>query len=65
MLVTKKTEVKTFKYTAKCDCGGEYLPDGTALLSNPKQYRHYCTLCDDVITLRDMYPLVKYEEFLT
>lgn len=54
-------ELKTFIVRYFCDpCskkgGGEYLPTGIALLTNPPQYPHKCNRCGNVQNFNKRYP---------
>jgi len=45
------------KVELRCDkCGGEILPTGTALMSNPPIYPHVCTTCGNTEQVNKIYP---------
>lgn len=46
----------------RCDkCGeGYYRPAGIMLSSNPPQFPHACSKCDDRMTFTEKYPTVRY-----
>lgn len=57
--------MKAFNERLYCDCGGEmtYDPKDGAFLSNPPQYQHRCSDCNNVINIRGFtYPRIVYEE---
>lgn len=60
-----KKRVHTYKIDFICDvCGtGFYRPTGEALLSNPIQYPHSCTVCGSKMTVKGYaYPYIVTEE---
>lgn len=59
-----KTKVNTFLVHLMCDkCdGGEMMPTGIALLSNPPQYPHKCNKCGHQVNVTgNKYPFIKHE----
>jgi len=54
-------EMRTVQVRRICDCGGELLPEGRALLSNPPKYPHTCDRCGKAETFLKQYPLIHYE----
>ena len=59
----KRTEVKTFRVTLHCGCGGEMVPTGNQLLTWPPQYPHVCKRCGQLMNLREkQYPYIEHED---
>ena len=58
-----KTPVVAMNVEYICDeCGeGRMIHTGVCLLSSPPQYPHQCNKCGHVKTLRECYPLIRYE----
>ena len=65
-LKEKRTEVRTYQVRLMCEkCdGGEMLPTGILLTSNPAQYPHRCNKCGHEDTPRGgkSYPRTEYDE---
>lgn len=61
-MTEKRTEVKTIRVRAICNCGGEFKPTGMCLTSYPPQYPHKCDNCGKVKTFEKSYPTVEYVE---
>ena len=62
-----KFELKKFIIRYFCEpCarkgGGEYLPTGVVLLSNPPQYPHKCNRCGETKVFNQKYPRYEYEQ---
>lgn len=55
-------ELKTYKVRATCECGGEFLPTGIVLMTNPCQYPHKCNSCGKEETFLVQYPKIEYKE---
>lgn len=67
MAIVLKSEnlkiVKINKVTKDlCDCGGEMLPTGNILMSNPPKFPHECEKCGKSVSLLERYPTVRWEE---
>lgn len=63
----KKFELRTVIVKHFCEpCakvgGGEYLPTGRVLLSNPPQYPHECNNCGEEKIFEKSYPTLEYVE---
>lgn len=59
----KKTELIPYRVELICDCGGQMLPTGVILLSDPPQYPHRCNKCGKEETCWDSkYPYIEYKE---
>lgn len=44
------------------DCGGDVLPTGEVLTTDPLQYKHKCSKCGKLYTFRESYPHIVYED---
>jgi hypothetical protein len=59
------TLVATVMFRLMCDCGGQMVPTGITLLTDPLQYPHECDACGKVETISNKkYPYVGYKEAL-
>jgi len=55
-------EVKLYGVRYICDdCGGEMLPTGQILMSDPPRYPHKCLGCKKVVNLTEKYPTVRWK----
>lgn len=61
-MIERKTEVKSFKVEAICDCGAIMVFSGVALATYPPAYPHKCSSCGMVENLKYAYPTVRHEE---
>lgn len=60
-MIETKTEVKTFKVNAQCDCGGELHNTGLMLKAYPPLYQHRCDWCKKLENLKAPYPRTVYD----
>ena len=44
-----------------CDCQNEMEFTGRSFMTNPPQYKHYCSICGKTENLKEQYPAVKWE----
>lgn len=59
----ERHEVRPIRVTLRCECGGQMVPTGLMLASNPPQYPHRCSLeCGIAVNvLGKQYPYIDYE----
>lgn len=57
----ERFELKPFGVRYICNCGGEMVPTGQMLMSNPPQFPHECKECGESVNLIEKYPTVKWE----
>jgi len=57
----QRRPVQPVRVSYACDkCGGDVLPTGACLTSNPAKYPHYCTQCGERYTFTVLYPRIEY-----
>lgn len=62
-MLEKRVEVKTYMVKAICEkCDGEYVYNGSVLMTYPAKYSHTCSYCGNVQTFDCRYPTVEYVE---
>lgn len=55
-------EVKTFRTSFPCKCGGEFIFDGDILrVSDKTVFGHKCSGCSKPIGLEKQYPFIVYQ----
>jgi hypothetical protein len=57
----ERFEMKPYGVRYKCNCGGEMIPTGKMLMSNPPQFPHECKECREVVNLKEKFPTVRWE----
>jgi predicted SprT family Zn-dependent metalloprotease len=57
-----RTEVKTFRVTLACDCGGEAISTGIVYSTWPEQIEYRCVKCEQKLASPNRYPCLRTEE---
>jgi hypothetical protein len=60
-MIENRERVNTFRVSAICECGGQFLMCNVVLMSNPPKYPHKCTKCSKRSVFSEQYPRIEHE----